>query len=389
MPRSPLRNLELSAVTEAVLRELIAEGETDMVERKAKPPKDGLGPTVASFANSGGGWVLLGIANDGSLAGFTTPGRAEPQDWLRTALRKDLDPLPLFEAKAVSIDGVEVVVIRVQASSLTPHVYIPGGAIYIREHGGRHPIRSQAELLTLATSPEQARAHAVQRMTTLPLVLQALGSHDLGPAQNGQTRVADWMVTAGPLMVPDVFRKRALSETVVKAARTRLAEQLGRLGPPQHAGTEVRPGGPGVLIAGRNQANGDELHLLLDGGGVVVGRMRLPLTRGVCHPGTMADDIITPLLMLTLGSLVDCGVVGMTHLHLHVRITPTEDGWGPILRLATAHDTGVLHAPPGQEPLFGEDIEVPAELEDAKATAEIWMREIARTAGIGWWEPDA
>jgi predicted HTH transcriptional regulator len=102
MPRSSLRNLELSAVTEAVLRELIAEGETDMVERKAKPPKDGLGPTVASFANSGGGWILLGVANDGSLVGFRAPGRAEPQDWLSTALRKNLDPLPLFEAKATA-----------------------------------------------------------------------------------------------------------------------------------------------------------------------------------------------------------------------------------------------------------------------------------------------
>jgi len=160
---------------------------------------------------------------------FTLPRFFAKASYDGPALRKDLDPLPLFEAKAVSIDGVEVVVIRVQASSLTPHVYLPGGAIYIREPGGRHPIKSQAELLTLAISPEQAKARAVQRMTTLPLVLQALGPHDLGPAANGQTRVADWMVTAGPLTVPDVFRKRALSETVVKAARTRLAEQLGEL----------------------------------------------------------------------------------------------------------------------------------------------------------------
>src|SRR5262249_52880933 len=67
----------------------------------------------------------------------------------------------------------------------------------------------------------------------------------------------------------------------------------------------------------------------------------------------------------------------------------TEEGWGPTLTLATAHDTGELQAPPGQEPLFGEDIELPAELADAKAIAETWMREIARTAGIGWGEPEA
>jgi Putative DNA-binding domain len=382
-------NLNLNNVTEAVLRELIAEGETNLVERKEKLPKDGLGPTVASFANSGGGWILLGVADDGTPVGFAAPGRAEPKDWLRNLLRKDLDPLPLCEADSVTIDGVDVLVIRVQASALTPHVYLPGGAIYIREHGGRHPVKSQAELITLATSPEQAKENAIRRMMTLPLVLRELGSHDLGSALNGQTRVADWTVTAGPLMVPDAFRKRALSEAIVKAARTRLSEQLDKLGPSQHARTEVHPDGLGVLIVGRNHASGDELHLLLDGGGVAVGRMRLRLTRGVCHPGTMADDIITPLLMLTLGSLADCGVVGMTHLHLYVRITPTEKGWRPILMLATAHDTGELHAPPNRELLFDEDIELPAELEDTKATAEIWMREISRTAGIGWWEPES
>lgn len=389
MARRSLRDLDLSEVTEDVLRELIAEGETDLVERKEKPPDGGLGSTAASFANSGGGWILLGVANDGTPVGFSAPGRAEPQDWLRTALRKDLDPLPLFETKSVPIDGVEIIVIRVQASTLTPHLYLPAGAIYVREHGGRHPIKSQAELLALAVRPDQAKKDAIQRMRSLPLVLQELGQHDPEQSVNGQISVGDWMVTAGPLTVADIFRRRALSESVIKKAQARLAEQVNKVGPPGNGRVQVRPGGQGVLIEGRNGANGDEVHLLLDGGGVAVGRMRLRLTNSVCHPGTTADDIITPLLMLVLDSLSDCGVVGMTHLHLHIRITPTAEGCQPILSLASAHQCGELYAPPGHEPLFGEDIELPAELGDAKAIAEIWMREIARTAGISWWEPES
>jgi hypothetical protein len=272
---------------------------------------------------------------------------------------------------------------------LTPHLYLPAGAVYIREHGGRHPIKSQAALLALAVSPEQAKKEAIQRMLSLPLVQQALGQHEIGQPVNGQTRVADWMVTGAPLLVPEGFRRRALSESVVKTVRSALAQDVNKLGPPGHSHVVVRPGGKGVLIEGRNLANGDELHLMLDGGGVAVGRMRLRLTRGVCHPGTTADDIITPLLVLTLGSLADCGVVGATHLHLHVRITPTQDGWGPVLTLGTAHESGELLAAPGGEAFFGEDIELPAERQDAKDVAEVWMREIARTAGIAWWEPES
>jgi len=382
------RNLALADVTEDVLRELIAEGETDLVERKERPPDSGLGPTVASFANSGGGWVLLGVANNGEPKGYRAPGKAEPQDWLRTAIRKDVDPLPSFEARAVAIDGVEVIVIRVHASALTPHLYVPGGAVYIREHGGRHPIKSQAKLLELALSPEQAKNAATQRMLNLPMVVQALGNHDLGQEANGQTRVADWIVTAGPLIVPDTFRRKTLSEGVVKRANARLATKLKDLGPPNAAWTQARPGGKGISIEGRNQTNGDELHLLVDGGGVAVARMRLRLTRGVCHPGTTADDILTPLLLLTLDTLADCGAAGATHLHLLVRITTTDAAWKPVLTLQTAHETGELHVPPGDEAFLGEDIELPASTDDAKAVAETWMRELAREAGISWWEPE-
>lgn len=389
MPRRPIRDLELADLTEDLLRDLIAEGETDLVERKVKVPDDGLGPTVASFANSGGGWVLLGIDNNGVAVGFTAPGRAEPQDWLRTALRKDIDPLPPFAARAMSVDGRDIIVIRVQASPLTPHMFKPNGAIYIREHGGRHPIGSQAALLALAVRPEQAKADAYFRMTSLPLVKQALGEHDLGAAVNEQTRVADWIVTAGPLVVPDGFRTRALSRPVVATMRDLTVQQLHELGPPNQGTVRVHPHGSGVLIEGRNLATGNEAHLLLDAGGVAVGRIRMRLTRGICYVPTTADDILTPLLTLTLGALSECGVVGTTHLHLHVRITPTADGWEPVLSLGTANSSGELRAPPGQEAFLGEDIDVPAEQQDAKSVAEVWMRELARMAGIDWWEPES
>jgi hypothetical protein len=364
-----LRDLDLADVTEDVLRELIAEGETDLVERKERPPDGGLGPTIASFANCGGGWVLLGVANDGQTKGYRAPGNAEPQDWLRTAIRKDVDPLPSFEARAVAIDGVEVIVIRVHASALTPHLYVPAGAVYIREHGGRHPIKTQAALIVLTVRPVQAQQEAYERMTSLPLVKLALGPHrpPTNPV-NGETRVADWTLTAGPLMVPNDFRTRALSRATADAIREQVAELINNVGPSGHGGVERHPHGSGVVVVGRNLANGAEVHVLLDAGGVVVVRVRERLTRGALYLPTMADDIIAPLLPLATKPLELSGARGATHLHLSVavQVTAKEQGWRESLAVTAANDSGELHS----GAFVGGDIELPADDPGIKTIAE-------------------
>jgi hypothetical protein len=58
----------------------------------------------------------------------------------------------------------------------------------------------------------------------------------------------------------------------------------------------------------------------------------------------------------------------------------------PILTLHTAHTNGELSAPPGAEAFFGGDADLPVEDDVTKAVAEQMMKEIARTAGIDWWE---
>lgn len=375
-------------VTEDVLRRLIHAGETDLVERKEKPPGEGLGPTVSSFANSGGGWVLVGVSDAGELIGFSTPGRETPQDWLRSMLRPVLDPLPLFASKSMTLDGVPILVIRVQASALTPHLFTPRGAIYVREHGGKQPIKSQAALLALTVRPEQAKQATFARMTTLPLVQLALGPHRPGNPVNGQTRVADWIVAAGPLTMPEGFKARALSRPTVTAMEALVAERINIVGPPGHGGTQRQPHGSGFVVEGRNLANGSEVHVLLDAGGVCVARIHERVTRGSLYLPTLADDILTPLLTLATGPLSASGVTGATHLHLHLRVqvTTNEQGWRPSLSVGTAHDTGELHAAVGSEAFFGEDIELPAGPEDIKRASEAWMREIARTAGLEWLE---
>jgi hypothetical protein len=125
---------------------------------------------------------------------------------------------------------------------------------------------------------------------------------------------------------------------------------------------------------------------VLDAGGVVVGRMRRRLTRGPWHVGETADQVITPMLDRMLSVLAHCEVVGKIEVHLHVRITPTAPEARPALTLHTAHTSGELEAPPGVEAFFGGHVHLPAEENTAKELAERMMRELARTAGIDWWE---
>lgn len=82
-----LRRLPLADVGESELRGLIAAGET-VAERKARLSKDGIAPTIAAFANSGGGWVLLGVHDDGALESFPVPRKADPGLATRQATRR-------------------------------------------------------------------------------------------------------------------------------------------------------------------------------------------------------------------------------------------------------------------------------------------------------------
>jgi len=66
-----------------------AQGRTD--------PSRGIGQTVAAFANTLGGWLLLGVADDGALKGYEA-GPGDFADKIRHKLRAQVEPLPPFAA---------------------------------------------------------------------------------------------------------------------------------------------------------------------------------------------------------------------------------------------------------------------------------------------------
>jgi len=107
---------------DATLRELLASPESRLVERKREADRGEIAKVVAGFANTAGGWLLLGVDDSGDLVGWEGGGRAHLSDWLRDALEERIDPeVDTFEAGRFTVDGVTIGVVRVAPSRDAPH----------------------------------------------------------------------------------------------------------------------------------------------------------------------------------------------------------------------------------------------------------------------------
>src|SRR5712671_6040263 len=174
MPDRHLNRLALNDFRDAShLSRLVQAQESLFIERKAKVPSEGLGPSVGSFANTLGGILILGIDDDGNVVGFEPPGRADLADWVRERLRAELDPIPPFVADVFEYEGKSVGLVKVAESFDTPHI-TAAGAVYVRVPAGKQPIADHRTLLELSRRGEQAEREARNRLDIpLPLVRDA------------------------------------------------------------------------------------------------------------------------------------------------------------------------------------------------------------------------
>jgi hypothetical protein len=136
-----------------VLRGLLSSPESDVVERKRAADIATLAKVVSAFANANGGWLLLGVDDDGALAGWHPNGRAHPRDWLRDVLDNALDPVPHFEAELFDVDGTTIGIVRVPRSTAAPHFIDATGEVFERRNGQtKRAISSQVRQMTLRGS---------------------------------------------------------------------------------------------------------------------------------------------------------------------------------------------------------------------------------------------
>ena len=99
----------------------IAQGEGAKTEFKRDDVRpEQLAVVMASFANMNGGVILLGVADDGSIAGLA---RKNPQEWLMdTVVGRHIHPAILPDYEELAIDGKAVAVVEVHEGMGKPYV---------------------------------------------------------------------------------------------------------------------------------------------------------------------------------------------------------------------------------------------------------------------------
>ena len=91
-----------------------------MLERK--DPTSWL-KSVSAFANTQGGKLLFGVANDGSLVGLADA--QDDSEFISETIKMQMDPVPEIDLSLHEEDGRQFVVVEIKADSKTPYYTTP------------------------------------------------------------------------------------------------------------------------------------------------------------------------------------------------------------------------------------------------------------------------
>lgn len=133
-------------MTKQELRELIRNGENSGVEFKRDSVENHqLTKELVAFANLGGGKVILGVDDDGSICGLT---RRDLEEWVMQACRDKIRPeiIPFFEVVRDVEPGKDVAIIEVERGWSVHHVWHNNHRTYYVRVGSTSREASQEEL---------------------------------------------------------------------------------------------------------------------------------------------------------------------------------------------------------------------------------------------------
>jgi ATP-dependent DNA helicase RecG len=99
------------------LRELIRKGESNMVEFKDNFNREAI-ETAGAFANTKGGYILLGVSDDGTVVGVQL-GKETLQDWVNQ-ISQSTDPHVIPEIEKGEMKGKSVVTICIKEFPIKP-----------------------------------------------------------------------------------------------------------------------------------------------------------------------------------------------------------------------------------------------------------------------------
>ncbi|QQZ29981.1 transcriptional regulator [Thiothrix subterranea] len=132
-------------MTPQELQTLIQQGENAAVEFKALPLRpEALAREMVAFANSAGGTILLGVADDGTVLGID--GSEQLEEWVMNIARTAVIPALTVTYGTVAINATRVAVVGVPKGSDKPY---QTGDKYLMRVGSTNRVATQSELMRL------------------------------------------------------------------------------------------------------------------------------------------------------------------------------------------------------------------------------------------------
>ena len=141
--------------TRTELLEMVANGESSGVEFKRDVLQNHeLAKELVAFSNLEGGMVVLGVDDDGRIAGLT---RERLEEWVMTACRDKIRPgiIPFFETIRDVQPGVDLAIVRVPR----------GFNVHSRWHNNRHTYYIRVGTQSREPTPEELSRLFQQRGT--------------------------------------------------------------------------------------------------------------------------------------------------------------------------------------------------------------------------------
>lgn len=387
MPPAPpsLRSLALADVKPADVKWMIEEGEA-LVELKEQIPDEGLGPTIASFANTLGGWVVLGVDDKSrQVVGWKPKGRADDLDYLRDVLSRELDPLPPFAAKPMRVGRRRVSVIRVYESTDTPHIVRGTGSVFIRDPGAKRAIQSHDQLIALARRGEEAADRARARLHATPSVGYVLRTPDSGYPLDNTLRAVRTVARAAPFTVTPATREWPLGRRAADWCLDQVEQLVPPFGIPEFGdrreGPHLEPFGRAVaatVVQERGSRAEDAGKVVADSAGVVGAEIQRGAADGD-RPSfliqAILDEELRPLARFLADALAEAEAFGRAIAEVFILFPPMVQVHG-----AERSTPRELHA--------SRELTAPADAHEVDELAEAWHRELQRSIGIAKFEAE-
>lgn len=112
----------------------------------------------SSFANANGGWLFVGINNDGTYSGIAR-ARSDFDQTIAQIVHNHVTPIPRFETRFVTDSGSDGGVLVVEILEGIEPPYVADGSVYIRVASSSDKLDSRADSYALIDLHRKARSN--------------------------------------------------------------------------------------------------------------------------------------------------------------------------------------------------------------------------------------